>query len=125
MRTRLALVLKEQTHIATTGLTWTAVILNRKLLVNHFPMIGHLKCTVKAVYIISFGGQKGIRVNTSNPLAYRPAVTEMVSEIQHQFKCTKSVTCCVGSVIMKYSDARVRALVIKHHLSTLVQESHL
>ena len=84
MRMRLALVLKEQTHIATTGLTWTAVILNRRLLVDHFPTVGHLKCTVKAVYIISFGGQKGIRVNTSNPPAYRPAVTEMVSEIQHQ-----------------------------------------
>ena len=60
MHTHLALVLKEQIHIAATRLTWTAMILNRRLLVDHFPMVGHLKCTVKAVYVISFGGQKGI-----------------------------------------------------------------
>ena len=42
-----------------------------RLLVDHFPMVRHLKCTVKAVYIKSFGGQKGggggVRANPLEP----------------------------------------------------------
>ena len=38
--------------------------------VDHFPTVGHLKCTVKAVYIKSFGDQKG---GSSEPLRTPPA----------------------------------------------------
>ena len=43
------------TRIAATRLAWTAVILNSS---ETSGLVGHLKCTI-AVYIKSFGGQKG------------------------------------------------------------------
>ena len=44
--------------------------------VDHFPTVGHLKCTVKAVYIKSFGGQKGGSSEPPRtPSAYGPGYT--------------------------------------------------
>ena len=41
--------------------------------VDHFPTVGHLKCTVKAVYMKSFGGQKGGSSEPpQTPSAYGP-----------------------------------------------------
>ena len=34
---------------------------------DHFPTVGHLKCTVKAVYIKSSGGQKGGSLEPPEP----------------------------------------------------------
>ena len=34
---------------------------------DHFPTVGHLKCTVKAVYIKSFEAKRGVRANPLEP----------------------------------------------------------
>ena len=66
------LVLQEQTCIAATRLAWTAVILNSSETTSGpLPNGRALKMyyTVKAVYIKSFGGQKG---GSSEPLEPPP-----------------------------------------------------
>ena len=69
MRVHSVLVLKEQTHMAASRLAWTVMILNSSETSSGPLSNGRVltKCTVKAVYIISFGDQKGIRANTSKP----------------------------------------------------------
>ena len=61
---RCSLVLHKKTHIASTKLIWTAVILNiAARLVDQFQN-GRLKMYSEALHIKSFGGRKGVYVIT-------------------------------------------------------------
>ena len=69
---------RKKTHIAATRLAWTAVILNSS---ETSGPVGHLKCTI-AVYIKSFGGQKG---GSSEPLEppQGPAYGPEIGDVTH------------------------------------------
>ena len=69
-----------RTCITATRVVWQQWFSKAERLVDHFQMVGHLKCSIKRrVSNLQFGGQKGVRANSHQPSLPTGPAREMAS----------------------------------------------